>query len=423
VVNGGLIIKTTHMHDTLERMTLKPAAICRLAEIGVFIDVSVAQIADVQNIDVLGRAVAVWQLTWLIITVLGRQARHLPISLLELNTVVNIAFAICLPLVWWHNAGNVSHPLVVLEDEQYQGIVAVMLMAAETTKHTAREDESASYKLRGLAEFDYLCLADQPSTSRPLSSQRIDTAALPCILSSGEEITRLRVNQSTSNIPFTPYCAVFTSTAYIKISSKDLHRWSLASSALRDPPRFGITRATGYFQAHSTANHFRNCLIHRAPNSTAFELDSMTRLEVDGRIIFYITLALALHGAFHLTAWNWVFPTVVEKLLWRISSFGLIIGFLPLVLASIFFRQTTMVDVDALRDPILRRKTPDILKRGLNILERGTRSVGIVFIIIWVLFLVGCSVFLFLASFLALRRSPSGVYARLDWSSYLPSLS
>jgi hypothetical protein len=82
-----------------------------------------------------------------------------------------------------------------------------------------------------------------------------------------------------------------------------------------------------------------------------------------------------------------------------------------------------MVDVDALRDPILRRKTPDIVKRGLDTLGRGMRFLGMVFMVIWVVFLVGCSVFLFLASFLALRRSPSGVYARLDWSSYLPSLS
>jgi hypothetical protein len=122
---------------------------------------------------------------------------------------------------------------------------------------------------------------------------------------------------------------------------------------------------------------------------------------VDGRILSYITLALALHGSLHLTAWNWVFPTAVEKLLWRISSFGLIVGLLPLVLVSVFFERTTLVDVDALRDPVLRRKTPGIVKRGLDILGRGMRFGGMVFMVCWVVFLVGCSVFLFLGSFLA----------------------
>ncbi|KAF1979733.1 hypothetical protein BU23DRAFT_636920 [Bimuria novae-zelandiae CBS 107.79] len=467
VVNGGLVINTSQIHDTINRMTLTPAAVSKLADIGIFIHVSDQQISELQSIDGLGRTIAVWQICWLFVTVIGRAARHLPISLLELNTVINIAFALCLNLICWNNpAKNMSHPLVVLEEERYQNVLAAMLMATKTTKYTVTAEGGVSGKLQYLSEFDYLRLharssapaldsdKAQPSKSSkrllvvrtgsvvhneslvesteeilssapqemngrfdspwPLSGRTLGVSltALPSIISQGPESTRILLGQTPPELSFTPYLDAFARGAYLTLSSKDVHRWSLASSALLDPSHSRIVQTRIKLNPRSTASYLLNCLVPRAPTFGVFRRETVY-LDMNVKMIVYITLALALHGAFHLTAWNWVFPTVIEKLLWKIFSFGLIAGILPVVPLLYYFKRLHRT---AKQNP---RKYSRRVVKYQTWLFQTSHYIAIA----WIVFLGMCSVYLFLASFLALRRSPSGVYARLVWSSYLPSFS
>ncbi|KAK7183054.1 hypothetical protein PSPO01_10899 [Paraphaeosphaeria sporulosa] len=409
-----VVVWTTDMHNTIDRMTLTPVAIRTLAELGVFVDVHTTQITDLQRVDVLGRTVAVWQLTWLLITVLGRRVQNLPISLLELNTAVNVAFAMCLPLMWWRNPNNISHPLTVLEDKPSRSIAAMMLMATSMTKNIVIELGHESVDPRGMIELDYLCLAGDDS---PLSNELVQKTADPVIASVYSPVfgvSPISVDQWDPHLLFAPCRKLFTSGAQIALSAKDLRRWSMASLALRSPTRVGITLPTQGSNVQETAGRFRHCLVDRARN---LEFDSHYRDNVDGRVFVYMAVVLVLHGALHLTAWNWVFPTPIEKLFWRVSCFGLIGGFVIVVPVGRFTEYIYG------RGLAWQTEKTGFLNQGVVVLLRIIRQVTRISAVLLGGFLAACSIYLFLASFPALRRSPSGVYARLEWSSYLPVLS
>lgn len=117
---------------------------------------------------------------------------------------------------------------------------------------------------------------------------------------------------------------------------------------------------------------------------------AVTTTEEIGVLSLVVTVS-ALFGACHIIAWNFSFPSLIEQLLWRISSIFCMA--LPLVII------------------IFSYVHPDI-------------RYGIAY-----LFAVGLILMYFLARltllvevFVSLRSVPAGVYQTVDWSLYIPHL-
>jgi hypothetical protein len=182
--------------------------------------------------------------------------------------------------------------------------------------------------------------------------------------------------------------------AKIELSDKDVRRWNGAVEAARreglvPSPNPSGPLAEGTAHARRLWEEIGDCLQPRAKNFVDIAPVPYSALDGIGAILLILTSML--HGALHLTAWGWLFPTRTEKLIWRLSCFS--IAFNPLVL---FFLSCG-------------------LHKRSNVLFAATVIIALVS--------AACSIFLFLESFLALRSSPSGVYARLGWLAFLPSLS
>ena len=125
-------------------------------------------------------------------------------------------------------------------------------------------------------------------------------------------------------------------------------------------------------------------------------------------IILFLGISCIL-GAIHLIAWNFYFPTEIERWLWRVSALALI------VLPCFWFPYVWLVFFHGNKVPAQKKKhrwVPHPAKHW----------------ILWVwplsLFIVFCvaRLFLIIELFVSLRSLPVSTYTAVDWSSFLPHI-
>ena len=114
-----------------------------------------------------------------------------------------------------------------------------------------------------------------------------------------------------------------------------------------------------------------------------------------------------IFGGLHCLAWNFSFPSPVERLLWRVSSVSSIVAF-PLLWAS-----------SVLRDKLEKygdtgAKNGKVLSYLIDLAD-GLRWASLI------LYLVS-RVYLLVESFFSLRELPEGAFETVDWSRYIPHI-
>ena len=57
--------------------------------------------------------IALAQISWMLIEIIASQVDGLPITLLELNTLAHVAYALLLYLLWLHKPQNVQLPFII----------------------------------------------------------------------------------------------------------------------------------------------------------------------------------------------------------------------------------------------------------------------------------------------------------------------
>ena len=200
----------------------------------------------------------------------------------------------------------------------------------------------------------------------------------------------------------------------IELSKNDVERWNLAASAWNtlNADSKALTRNTerialpgiSEFEAFDFGRGFYNPFVTRAANIELLGLGSeatfckfFTMLAFLGLEPWHLTLLtffLALHGGIHLSAWQFSFPTYCEKPLWRLSCFGLVLGFAPIALVA----WVSLVKYRPILMCFVTTFTAVICVTSIS------------------------SMYLILESFLSLRHEPVGVFAKLQWGAFLPSL-
>jgi hypothetical protein len=112
-------------------------------------------------------------------------------------------------------------------------------------------------------------------------------------------------------------------------------------------------------------------------------------------VLFIMGIGAAF-SALHITAWNWDFPTPIERNLWRMSSLGATVACI-LVGALLPFMGTGS--------------------------EWWQRIIVIFFIMpLWGLYMCARGILL-VQVIICLRRMPDGVYQSVTWTSYIPHAS
>ena len=93
--------------------TVTPLGALQLAREGLLPEVSTDQINDKSKADSLAKTLVCIQASWMLVQCIARKVEGLPITLLEINTVMHVVCALCMYLLWLKKPQNVMVPTTV----------------------------------------------------------------------------------------------------------------------------------------------------------------------------------------------------------------------------------------------------------------------------------------------------------------------
>ena len=102
VVMGGCITKNVEkISDRYTQATVTSKGAIALARNGIFIDIPSETISDKSKANLFGKGLVCIQATWFIIQCVARVTASYPLVLIELHTMVHVACALVMYILWW----------------------------------------------------------------------------------------------------------------------------------------------------------------------------------------------------------------------------------------------------------------------------------------------------------------------------------
>ncbi|KAL8685352.1 MAG: hypothetical protein Q9218_007819 [Villophora microphyllina] len=431
-------------------------------------NVTADQIRDKSKADGLKKTLVCAQALWFCIQCITRLSQSLPISLLELNTVGHALCALVIYLLWWDKPLDICEPTLI-SDPKYHPILAYMWMSSRISAKGA-----VGYDVGGRLrdEFDCLWPFENPVVGDLIFTPRTpgasDPANFPASLGVMAMTTGLfgpppvfRVVPSMiarKGLPPAPGRLDWSFRRYVGpryTVLQTLVRWNcLPKRALNYST--GLSTRPNAIHSVLPTDVARWELAHTAIQKYGLELDLRERhaTGVDGRglrsrvavrqqnVIFVMssvqfTVALTvsgiLYGGLHLVAWNAIFPSRNEQILWRTSALcvacnGLLLGLAAQVSTSPVVRRA-LYQISSLRHP---RKTRPMFMEGdhPHMFDWALHSVWVLLFGISIIALpllwfsyVAARVFLVVESFKDLSYLPSGAFDTPTWSAYFPHIT
>ncbi|KAM0505794.1 hypothetical protein ACHAP8_002026 [Fusarium lateritium] len=105
---------------------LGPQTVIWLAEKGHWIPISKKKIDDKSKADYLQKLLVLTQVIWMVMQCVMRKIKNLPLSLLEIHTMVHVACAVFLYLCWFRKPLDVHQPEII-QPGTFKGDIAVLL--------------------------------------------------------------------------------------------------------------------------------------------------------------------------------------------------------------------------------------------------------------------------------------------------------
>lgn len=102
VVMGGLEVSISEIHDDIEKIRLSAKGVLQLAELGYPLYVPGAIIDDKGKANLIQKSLVLLQVTWMATQCITRRAYGLPLTLLEIHTMVHVVCAIVMYFFWFY---------------------------------------------------------------------------------------------------------------------------------------------------------------------------------------------------------------------------------------------------------------------------------------------------------------------------------
>lgn len=115
VVMGGFTVDVSDMYDTVDTLTLTPEGVLYFLRRGWMTgsEISTRAIRDKSKADYLGKGLVVLQVTWMCLQSISRKASGLPLSVLEIHTLVHSFCALLMFLMWWNKPLDIRDATVL----------------------------------------------------------------------------------------------------------------------------------------------------------------------------------------------------------------------------------------------------------------------------------------------------------------------
>lgn len=264
-----------------KQLTLTPHGVLQVAKWGKLPRITSAEVQDKSNASSLAKLLVFWQALWMIVQVIGRTAHKLPVTLLELHTVLHAFCAVAMYFTWWAKPVDVECPTLVTG------------LTAEECRH-----------LRDGAESE--------NPTNPFAK----------VPRAGVQQQQERNNNSDSN----------------RTQSEEEEEEN-PSDGIYLTSRAGLGKLMYLYLSHES-DIFKSYFDVIASGYRTLWA-SRKRMWREGISISVVGL---VYGGVHLAAWNSFFPTRAEQILWQISALATAIASSTFVLTlclSVLVRRGT----------------------------------------------------------------------------------
>ncbi|KAF4970712.1 hypothetical protein FSARC_2343 [Fusarium sarcochroum] len=390
-----------------DSVRLGPKGVTQLAERGHWIRISEKRIDDKSKADTLQKILVVIQVSWMVMQCIARRVNDLPLSLLEIHTMVHVVCALVLYICWFKKPLNVHDPEVT-NPRDFKGEIALMLQRQFYSKLSNK-----------LALFPQKDSPDQPPPREEESGQSMRWIER----SLGSKLDQFfnRWDAILETYPFENRVELANSTKHIGSSDSPSYKTQVLF----------LARLEDFSQ--ESKSFYRNLPFSEGKSNIDIDIrgsyDPVDSSWIIEPIEFWfnypwlLLLAVVLsaaYGGIHLTAWNSVFPNHVEKLLWKISC--ICVAAMPPIFAGLITALTLVANIS---EPIL-----DYISQHFFDLVGYHPSdlfldmaVSIMFTapfwIAYLLYMVS-RVYIIVEVFISLRHVPVGVYVSPSWVQMIP---
>ena len=406
------------------RLTVTPRGMALLAQCGLLPEISRADILDKNKADNVSKLLAILQALWMLAQILGRLIVHLPITLLEVNTLAHIVCALLIYALWWYKPKLINEP-TKLRGDWVAPVAAYMYMSSQVSgwksarpgilKKTWIDPELSILAFRTSQradpKLDRMGLTRNPSAG----STTHETASVPrlpsttaCgsffprpIVMSKEEKRKGSITSSLS----------LTQSRLESTQEMQSNRWALAAEAMTLHPAIAA-RVTPQesFEDNSRQIWFKPVteeLVDVSVGNGATEklLHDMTGFVV-GITMWTVSMA---YGCMHAAAWDSYFPSRTESLMWRGSSVVIAGSGLIWILINLFGRSFNRVNA-------YWRSVATLQVDCLSLIALGSLAscCGLLYL--------AARIFLVLEAFISLRKLPGSAFDTLEWTQLIPHL-
>ncbi|KAF4982285.1 hypothetical protein FZEAL_2071 [Fusarium zealandicum] len=386
VIMGGLEVDVTDIEHFTARwatrgslqsgsLRLSVNGVLQLAKLGHFIPIPRSKIDDKSKADTLQKFLVMTQVIWMALQCIVRKAYGLPVSLLEIHTMVHVLCAVVMFIFWFKKPKDMMDPEVV-DTGEFHHIISLMV---QEQFHASKSEEMVFYpKTSGGGQYESSqepafvwihptdpnqrkYLRDQDDRIKPVEWVRDDGPRL--MLKTGEalpsglsvvaraaawEIERFqrrvlpdwfddRQYESHYDIPSSIWITEWVESEpvppTVDLYAADIVRWKYVIAAveylegrIRQPELFH----EHYQEVRYPDSNFHDAFTRSAGNfqytgDSHVDPDQIVRFIFGSPILLILLLLLpGLYGGIHLMVAGTRFPTEIEQLLWTIASYDII---------------------------------------------------------------------------------------------------
>ncbi|TGO53394.1 hypothetical protein BCON_0124g00120 [Botryotinia convoluta] len=456
---GGFAADVSHLHNVIKRATFTTEGIIFLSSIGRTPHVKKEEIDDKSKQDSVGKAVVCLQGIWSIGQAIERKITGYPTTMLEVHTVVHVVCALALYTMWGNKPLDVGVPTMLdFRDEDEKYLAYMLMLGSERGDrslglHPPKKwitdlvpDSHNGFKIFNdtpdtKIEYDeptFVMFQDtQAPPERLLVHQDMasSSTSTPVMVGPDSEVgttglikTIMHVDRSEEPLNDRSEACIAEEKPLV-LNSAAAYLKEMQTPLKNPPPIESTGKTTVLFNEQVerislpiyryTKAGIKPLLTLRAQNFTG------TVFKAIPEDATYLSAAMAIvpmvYGCAHLGALSIIFPSVTERLLWKISCYYLIavatgFGIWSLVkygdaqIAHALGWEETPLD----KWDIFKTYYGDRCKGIVRFLINGTffcsQLVRLMLLYLGLSAYIGARMYLVIESFISLRHVPIGVY-------------
>ncbi|KAL8856366.1 MAG: hypothetical protein Q9178_007057 [Gyalolechia marmorata] len=411
------------------RLTLTPRGVALLAACGYLPKISTEDILDKNKSDNVSKLLSVLQALWMLVQIIGRLIRHLPVTLLEVNTLAHIICAIIIYAFYWNKPKLINEP-TRLRGDWIPPIAAYMFMSSQISGWRSVRpgilkkdwidpefsilafDHPACRK----AELNSVCPC--PAEAKPGAANTISK-----ILEASTNSDRAWSSSEIGTFKQRPFNASvikgvplerLVSTIENRLESsgeRQTIRWTLAAQAVSTYPAIAsrfVCRETA--EGDEMYRWFEPAVEELVDDSIGNWATGNLLRDMSGFVMGMVLWSASMaYGAVHTTAWHGHFPTRTEALLWRVSSVCIAGSGFTWILINMLARSFPWFKAYWKEVETLRAHWTNLVVLGIL-----AGVCGIAYLL--------SRIYLVVEAFISLRKLPASAFDTLEWTKLVPHL-